>query len=156
MRLRCLISFIIRSDPRLFCFLIEISFTSTPCSNMTIGIKFFILKTISVFPVWFLSSDKLPWNSIKVISISFDLCIIIITRMSSSIWLGVSLIGRCYPWLFSFIVEIILVFCPECLVTISIELFSSSSIAIGPERFDSLVEPVWFWLVLSVPGWFLC
>ena len=151
-----LITFISWCNPWLFRFRIEIIFTSAPSSNMTICIKFLRTSSITIIPEWFLPCDELPWHSVKVKSIGCNLRIIIITWMCTSIWLSVSIIRWSNPRLCSLIVEIVFVFCPECLIAPSIELFSSSAITVGPEWFDSLVKPIWFWLILSVPGWFLC
>ena len=44
------------SNPWLFSLFIKVFFTSTPCSKMSISIKFFSFKSVSVFPIWLFTS----------------------------------------------------------------------------------------------------
>jgi len=119
------------SNPWLFCFFIKVLFTSTPCSKMSISIKFFIFKSISVFPVWLFTSYKVTWISIIVFSF-------FLTK-SESHWVGfwsfVSFISWCNPWLFSFLVEIWFSSAPSGNMAISIKLFIFQTISIFPVWF---------------------
>ena len=136
MRIWSFIIIISWSNPRLFGLFIEVIFTSTPCSKVSISIKFFIFKPISVFPVWLFASYKLTWISIIVISF-------FLTKSEShwvSFWSFISFISWCNPWLLGFLVEVWFSGTPSGDMAISIKLFVFQTITIFPVWLQASLE----------------
>ena len=147
------VTLISRCNPGLLSLFVEILFTSAPGSNMAISIKLLVLKPISILPVRLQSSLKFPRYTIKITT--WYLSIWIPVNMISSIRFYILLIFRTNPRLFSLLIEICLIFCPESKMSPSIHLFSSSTISVIPEGFMALFDPIRLILFTTKPGRFL-
>lgn len=108
------------------------------------GIHLFVLRTISIAPVWCFSI----YNS-AIVSWRFTFNAILDKAESHwmSSWWSAFFIIWLDPWLSSFVVEILCIFCPEFEVAEGVHLFCSTTISVIPVRRNSSGTPEWIWVV---------